>query len=283
MPAEGRAIAELATGERLACAPFEGQRLQRQLAADAAAGWAMVAGLVAALLATVVLPEASQLAANAIFLAVLVLWMVVNLRSAQIVRQLPQITAALEEDPAGAEAQLAWALRRRALLRSVRLLLYQRLALLRHRQNRCAETGAICQALLAQEHRVLRPMRAGLLLMLAESQLACQQFLPCYEALRQLSGLRLNLLEVLQKLLIQTRYEVGVGQWAAALQKLKQKVAAAELMPAAQCGTLHALLALAARRAGRQAEGEWLGRRAELLCEERQLAALGLTLAGEAR
>ena len=166
---------------------------------------------------------------------------------------------------------------RRPLLRSVRLLLYQRLALLRHRQQRCAETSAICQALLAQPHKVLRPMRPALLLMLAESQLACQQYLPCFEALWQLSSLRLNLLEVLQKLLIQTRYEVGVRQWPAALERLPQKVAAAELMPAAQCGMMHALLALSASRASRAQEAHWLRQRAQLLCDQRQLAAAGLT------
>lgn len=279
MPSDGDWKAQPAPSAGLACAPFEGERLRRQLAVDAAAGWGVAAGL-AGTLAAAVLPQVWPMMANGLLVAVLALWMALNLRSAQVVRQLPAITAALEGDPAAAEAQLAEALRRRALLRSVRLLLYQRLALLRHRQNRCGETSAICQALLAQRHRVLRPMRAGLLLMLAESQWACRQVLPCYEALRQLSGLRLNLPEVLQKLLIQTRYEVGVGQWAAALQKLGPKVAAAELLPAAQCGAMHALLAVAAGRAGRKEQAQWLRRRAELLCDERQLAAAGLKPAG---
>ena len=83
MPDDLPPSAPTASGTGLRCPPFDGRRLQRQLSLDAAAGWALLAGLVASLAATAVLPETSQVAANALFIAVLVLWMVLNVRSAR--------------------------------------------------------------------------------------------------------------------------------------------------------------------------------------------------------
>jgi hypothetical protein len=83
--------------------------------------------------------------------------------------------------------------------------------------------------------------------------------------------------ELLQKTALQIRYEVTVGQDAAALHELTAKIDMIELMPAPQAGTLHALLALAARRSGHGELAAWLTDRAQLLCEPQQLRAAGLT------
>ena len=61
----------------------------------------------------------------------------------------------------------------------------------------------------------------------------------------------------------------------AVLDDVQRKVAMSELMPAPQCGAMHAMLAVAAQRAQRRPLGDWLHRRAELLCTQEQLAGLG--------
>jgi len=87
----------------------------------------------------------------------------------------------------------------------------------------------------------------------------------------------LGLIDSLQRLSLQTQYEVAIGADAAALGGLRQKVELSELMPAAQCGAMHALLAIASQRRGQHEVAQWLRRRAELLCTAEQLAGMGAT------
>ena len=74
-----------------------------------------------------------------LMVGVMALWFWAGAATARVAQVLAQITAQIPDDPATAESALAQALRRRPLQRGLRLLLYHRLTLLRHRQGRYPE------------------------------------------------------------------------------------------------------------------------------------------------
>lgn len=257
------------------CPLFIPKRFMRQLAIDDAARWV---ALVTLLLCVVAAVATEWLALSERSLMVLVifvagLWVGISVLSARAAQQLPQISAMLEVDHTTAEAALARTLRRWPMQRSVRLLLYHRLAVLRHRQQRYAEAAAVSQALLAVRLGQAGQVRPHLLLILAESRLAIGDLVGTYQALADLHRARLSLVEVLQLLAVQTRYEIATGQERAALDRIDRKIQLIELMPMPQCGALHAMLAVAAQRCQQTQLADWLRRRAELLCEPDQLQA----------
>src|SRR5690606_16278358 len=107
-----------------------------------------------------------------------------------------------------------------------------------------------------------------------------------YPPLRELHAMPLSLAEQLQRLALQTRYELLIGRHGEAVRDVKRKVELAELMPAAQCGAMHAMLATAADRARQKELGAWLWERAKLLLTPSQLAQIaagrfGVTATGE--
>lgn len=197
-------------------------------------------------------------------------WLFLSMRSASVTRSLPEVSALIDANPDVAEGALADLLARKPLFRWVRLLLYHRLAVLRHRQRRFAEAAAVSQSVLAEPMGVAAQTRPHLLLILAESRLECRDVHGAYWALTQLYWTRLGLVEALQRLALQTRYEVMIGHDTAALRAVANKVEMAELMPAPQCGALHAMLAVAASRTEQTALAGWLWQRVDLLCEPAQ-------------
>jgi hypothetical protein len=198
---------------------------------------------------------------------VLVGWFSLNMVSAKVSRQLPMITIMIESDPAAAEAALAQVMQRRPLMRGVRLMLYHRLALMRHRQRRYAESALICQTLLTYRLGAAEQTRCHMLLMLAEARLECGDMLGTFFALSELYRMPLSLIEALQRLALQTRYEVTAGHFAAAIHHWRQKLAMAEIMPAWPCGMMHVMLATAAQRAGQSELAAWLDKRSRLLID----------------
>lgn len=268
-------------------------RLQRELSRDATCWLFLLVLLAGVLLFGATLPAGWG---NGLFLAVLGVWLLVNLGAARAARQLaaisagigvspvaaettggdgliesqpggeaPAVHAAMLKPPTAVEREISAALSRWPLPWALRILLYHRLAVLRHRQGRFDEASAVCQAILAQPMGKVEHLRAELLLMMAESRLRCGDAWGAYSALVELSRRRLGLMQHLQRLAIQTRYEVMTGRYDAALFRLEERIALAELMPAEQGAAMHAMLATAARRAGRKPVAEWLSRRAELL------------------
>lgn len=193
--------------------------------------------------------------------------------SAQATVALAKATVAIEVDPSRAEAVLREAIGRRPLVKSIRLLLYHRLALLRHRQGRFAEAAAICDGVLTLPLGKARPVRPSLLLLTAEARLNVHDLPRAWAALRELYRHDVSLVEALQRLLLRTRYEVTAGYDDHALRRLDSRLQLAELMPARQCAAMHALLALAARRHGHAASPA-LRSKAELLCEPGVYAAM---------
>lgn len=269
------------------CPPFDPQRLRKRMVMDQVFRWGLII-----LLFLVVLPAGFTNANSWNVLPVVILlgagWLWLSMTSARAAQMLALITQALDQNPAEAEALIAQAEQRWPLQRALRLLIYHRLAVLRYRQHRFAEAAAIAQAVLS--HRLgmledggvsgltgastptLGPVRSHLLLMLAECRLRLGDLWNAHQALTQLHSTRRNLLENLQLLSLQTRYEVQAGYDAQALHDLERKLAMADLMPPPYAAALHLHLAQAAGRTGQTLLSDWLRRRAALLATSNQVA-----------
>jgi hypothetical protein len=256
----------------VACPPFAARRFRSELTIDRAIRLLALAAVILALTLdsfwNTLIPHLSTI----IMVGVAIGWIALSMVSGRVFHQLPLITGWVERDPGAAESAIALALPRRPLQRSVRLLLYHRLAMLRHRQQRFAESAAICQALAGEKLEPAVNIRVNVLLMLLEAQLECGNLAGAYAALAQLHQLPLGLVEGLQRLALQVRYEVACGYDAQALQGLDQKIAMIEMLPGPPCGALHGLLAIAATRLRHARLAEWLWRRATLICTPEALA-----------
>ncbi|CAN0363210.1 unnamed protein product, partial [Ectocarpus sp. 4 AP-2014] len=144
---------------------------------------------------------------------------------------------------------------------------------LRHRQRRFDEAAEICYALLCEDLRgPAASVKPHLLLMLAESKLESRDPAGAYHALDALYHTRLSLVEALQRLALQTRYELMIGAHDSALHQGKRKIELAELMPLAQCGAMHAMLAYAAEQSGQTKIAAWLWERTKLISPPALLA-----------
>lgn len=257
---------------------FNPRRLRRRFARDRLVWWALLTTILLFIFAADVLVPDATMTGHLAFLVLLGFWLWVNMAGARALRQLPVIVAALESQPDQAADMAQAALRRWPLQRALRAALYHRLASAWHRMGRFAEASLLCHALLSQPlGRAGAGMRSSLLLMMAECRMQCGDVIGAYAALAEAAVLPLSTFEMLQKTALQIRYEVTVGHDAAALHDLPAKIDIIELMPAPQCGVLHALLAVAARRGGRAELADWLTARARLLCDPAQLAVMGLT------
>jgi hypothetical protein len=222
--------------------------------------------------------------ASMAILAVLIVWLAINSISARASRELPTITALLDTDFALAEDAIAANLARRPLMRWVRLMLYHRLATLRHRQQRFEDSARICETVLAYRLGPAVTVKPHLLLMLTEARLHLDFPAAAYEPLRALHGMDLGLAETLQRLALQTRYEVTIGRHDYAVHDAQRKLSLAELMPAPQCGAMNALLATAADATDQPDLAGRLWARAELLLTPAQFrhitsGGFGVTIA----
>jgi hypothetical protein len=255
---------------------FDARRLGRQLLRDTLIRWTVALAMGLCLMSGLMMNESSLWSASALIMAGLLLWIWLSSVSAKVWQGLKQITAQLRSDPAQAETRLAQYLRRMPLHRSARLLLYHRMAILRHRQRRFAEVASICHSLLSYQMGPAERVRPHLLLLLVEASLAEKDHVSAYLGLTQLCAAPLNLIESLQCMALRTRYELAVGHYESALVDVGHKVELAEMMPAPQCGVMHAMLAAAAAAApGKQpALADWLWRRAELFCGSERLEEL---------
>ena len=200
-------------------------------------------------------------------------WVMLNFLSARTNHQLLRLTGMMEEDPATAEHELAQLMQRRPLLRHVRLLLYHRIALLRHLQKEYAQTIAICQSVQAQSLGPAEHIRPGLTLTLCHAQLQCNDLIGAYHTLMQLHALPMSLIERLGLMSLQARYELAVGAYETLVQQAGWKVQMAELMPAGLCGAYHFMLSKAAEQVGDAPMAKWMQKRASLLLTPAQLEA----------
>lgn len=253
---------------------FSQGRFDRELLIDTALRRGIAVVAIVALLGLVIFDQTGSMAGMVVVMLCVFGWVGMSTISASVWRVLSGVTAMIGRDPDAAETHLAVLMKKRPLMRWVRLLLYHRLAAIRHRQHRFAESAAICRAVLGRPLGPVRRQRGSLLLMLAEASLQCRDLHGAYSALSGLQGERLGLAERLQMLAIQTRYEVLSGHDRAALNGIRQKLLMAELMPSEHCGAMHAMLTASAKRAGKDELADWLWRRSELLCGREQLDRL---------
>lgn len=197
------------------------------------------------------------------------LWLLMSVSTGKVARSLGPIGEAMMPDPARAERLIHETLSVWPVLRWARQLTYHRLAGVYHLQRRFGESAALCLCLLNQPLKgPASATRPHLLLMLAEAQLELGNLPGAYHALAHLQQTRLGLTQALQRLALQTRYEVAVGAYEQALYQSKKKVQLSELMPAAHCATMHAMLATAAGGSDRPRLAGWLWERARLLAPQ---------------
>ncbi|MEM9881588.1 MAG: hypothetical protein AAF800_01570 [Planctomycetota bacterium] len=254
---------------------FDARQARRRLEIDTAGRRVLFALSIAAFAALLLFGPGGPPAAVVAAVGVLAVWLALGFAGARTMRELPALGNLLDRDPDAGEARLDELQRQKLLPRWVRLMLLHRLAVLRHRQQRFAESAAIAQTVLT----TARPgpaatHRGHLLLLLAEARLELRDLPGAWLALTELYRRPLGLHEALQRLALRTRYELSAGRPDAAVAGIDRKVALAELMPGPQCGALHAMLAAAARDAGRDDWHRALWPRVELLCGAEQLAQM---------
>jgi len=254
---------------------FSIDRFTKQMANDEMLRSLLIAGIVMALLVSLLLPGVSWLSSLVAPAVLLGLWLWLSVSTARVARSLTTFGEVMASDPAQAETAIEEMLRIRPVMRWARLLSYHRLAGLRHLQRRFGETAEICLCLLNQPLKgPALATRPHLLLMLAEAQLELGNLPGAYHALAHLQQTRLGLAQSLQRLAIQTRYELAVGAYDAAMHRARAKVELAELMPAAHCAVVHAMLATAATHTGEQRKADWLWQRTRALASPELLGQL---------
>lgn len=261
------------------CPAFSEARFEREIAIAIALQWGLALGVGVAIFFSSITASLSPLAQYAPFIVLGTLWMLMTIANTKAWRILHTVSAMIEHNPVGAEAQLAQAMRVPLLSRPVRLLMYHRLALLRFRQNAFAETAGICRAVL--NTRLPRPahtVRPHLLLMYVDASLQTGDLHGAHWGLTELRSGSLGFVEQMQCLTLQTRYELAAGYHGLALSNLPYKIQLAEMMPASQCGMLHVLFANAADHMRQPAVAKWLRQRADLLISESDVRILEQTI-----
>jgi hypothetical protein len=212
---------------------------------------------------------------NVLMLMVLgLVWIALGYRSmkgSRLAAGSPSLIASGQFDQA--EYQIEQALRTFSLFRTSKLLSLHHLAVLRHAQRRWGDAVVLCQALLRQKLGGLSGLTRQSRLILADSLLELGDLRGAYESISALYAQRLSLAEGMKLLTVQLDYLSRVNSWESMLQGLAAKVQLSELMNTPAAAQTQALLALAARKTGRQEWANWLQRRVELLAEVRDLVA----------
>jgi len=216
--------------------------------------------------------------AGMVMLAVIIgVWSVLSYRSvkgSRIAAESPLLIASGQFEQA--EHHIEEALTTFSIFRTVKMLSFHHLAVLRHAQKRYPETAMLCRTLLGQ--RLVGPLRTlskPSRLMLAGALLEMNDLSGAYEALAGLYRERLSLGEALHLMSVQLDYEARIGAWERMLPRgaEQRRSELAELMPAAQAARAQALLGLAALKTARLSWAQWLRGRAQLLADAPQLVA----------
>jgi hypothetical protein len=199
-------------------------------------------------------------------------WLVLSYRSmrgSQMAAMSPALIA--QGNFEQAERHIEEALRSFSLFRASKLRSLHSLALLRHAQRRWMETVVVCQALLQQKLGSLSGLSRSTRLILADSLLHVGDLRTAHEALAGLYTQRLSLGEALELTVVQVDYLSRVGAWGQMVENVGLKVQLAELLGSEQAARVQGLLALAAKKVGKEELSQWLKRRAELLMEPAEL------------
>lgn len=207
-----------------------------------------------------------------IITGVAIVWIVLvyrSVRGSRLTADSTMLIAAGQFDEA--EQRIEAALRSFSIFRTGKLLSLHHLALLRHAQRRWRETALLCRALLGQRLGNLQGISRPIRLILADSLLEMNDLRGAYDAMIGLYTQRLSLGEAMQLLAVQLDYESRVGAWESMAGSIATKSQMAELMGTQQSARTQAMLALAAKKIGRDDWSSWLRRRAEVLVEPTEL------------
>jgi hypothetical protein len=171
-----------------------------------------------------------------------------------------------------AEAQIEQSLRSFSMSRSIKSMSLMNLAVVRLAQKRWPDTAVICREVLSLGRGTPEQVSKSSRLMLADSLLEMGDLRGTHEAISGLYQHRLTLGEALNLLRVQTDYLARIEAWDALFQGVQTTVSLAEIMPSDTGSRVQALLALAARKLGREDWSNYLRRRVELLVDVRELA-----------
>lgn len=145
----------------------------------------------------------------------------------------------------------------------------QQLAMLRHAQKRWADAAALTRELLAKQPA--RPsaseMEKQSRLVLVDSLLELGDVQSAGVELARVEQLPLNLKELLSLTALRSDFLARAGDWNGLFQQIERSTALAEIMPARMGARVEAMLALAAKKLGREDWAGYLTRRVELLVE----------------
>lgn len=172
-----------------------------------------------------------------------------------------------------AEEQIEQVLGTFSLFRTSKLLGIHQLAVLRHAQQRWADAAVLCRALLGRRLGPIKGVNKQCRLMLADAMLELGDSNGAHDALAGLYQQRLTLAEAINLVAVQADFHGRSGNWAELAAGIENKVQLAELMPSSLAARTQALLALAAKKTGRDDWASWLTRRAELLTDVQELCA----------
>jgi hypothetical protein len=206
------------------------------------------------------------------FVAVIFIWGVLgyhSIKGTRLAAGSPSLIAAGEYEQA--EVQIDQALRSFSLFRASKLLSLHHLAVLRHAQRRWGESAELCRALLRQRLGPLGGLAQQSRLILADSLLELGDLRNAHLTITELYQTRLSLAEALSLLHVQLDYLWRINGWEQMLAGLGTKVQLTELMNTPSGARSQALLALAAKRAGRNELADYLRRRVELLVDVDEL------------
>jgi len=219
-------------------------------------------------------PGGKAMGGTMLLMGVGFVWLLLSYQSVKgqrLAAQSPSLIASGEFD--AAEEQIEQALRSFSLFRTAKLISLHHLAVLRHAQKRWQDSAALCRTLLGQRLGQLKGLSRPSRLLLADALLELGDVGGAYQALAALYEQRLSLGEAMNLLLVQLDYESRISAWEAMLPTgtTYKRVQLAELMPSASGARAHALMALAAKKLGREEWATWLRRRAELLADREEL------------
>ena len=228
--------------------------------------------LAGALVAIGVAPFSSRLDGGMLLLIVGGIWLALSYQSMKgslLAARSPSLIAMGDFDEA--ERQIEEALRSFSIFRAAKLMSLHHLAMLRHAQRRWQESAMLAKAVLRQRLGALRGLSRSMRLILADSLLEMDDTHGAYQAISGLYNERLALGEAMNLQLVQLDYLWRIRAWQEMFHNVAAKVQLAELMPTGGAARSQALMALAARKVGREDWTAWLMERAQLLVDPFQL------------
>ncbi|MBX3395419.1 MAG: hypothetical protein KF841_08620 [Phycisphaerae bacterium] len=173
-----------------------------------------------------------------------------------------------------AEEQLISAASQFSLYRIGKLRACHNLAVVAHSRGSFDEAAALLDGVIAMLRGPDRSLGKTSRLVLADCRLSLGSPDIAAEVLKPVISQfdEMPLAEQLLLLPIETRCQVATGDYDAALNNLAERVRRAELLDSPRAAQVHALLAEACRRKGRQAEAAFFMRRAQLYADLSDLA-----------